>query len=57
MNQLTQGIDYSTILASSIHDMKNSLSLLLGTLGEVTQQCQPDNCRSSGQFSQLHYEG
>ncbi len=49
--------DYSTVLASSIHDMKNSLSLLLGTLDQVTQKCHPDSCQSAGQFSQLHYEG
>jgi two-component system, OmpR family, sensor histidine kinase SenX3 len=57
MTQLTQEFDYSTVLASSIHDMKNSLSLLLGTLSQVTQQCQPGSCKSSSQFSQLQYEG
>ncbi len=57
MTRLTQEVDYSTILASSIHDMKNSLSLLLGTLDEVTQQCQAGHCKSSRQLPQLHYEG
>ena len=57
MDQHTQEFDFSTVLASSIHDMKNSLTLLLGTLDEVTQQCQPGTCKSSNQFSQLQYEG
>lgn len=57
MSGSTQGLDYSTVLAGSIHDMKNSLCLLLGTLDEVTQQCQPGSCKSSRQFTQLQYEG
>ena len=57
MTQFTQGLDYSTILASSVHDMKNSLSLLLGSLEQVSQQCPPGTCNSSTQFSQLQYEG
>ncbi len=57
MTELTQKFDYSTILASSIHDMKNSLSLLLGTIDEITLQCPPGQCNSSTQFSRLQYEG
>lgn len=57
MTQLTQGLDYSTVLASSVHDMKNSLSLLLGSLEQVSQQCPPGTCNSSTQFFQLQYEG
>ena len=37
--------------------MKNSLSLLLGSLQQVSQQCPPGTCHSSTQFSQLQYEG
>ena len=50
-------LDYSTILASSIHDMKNSLGFLLGSLDIVGQQCRAGQCESAGQISRLHYEG
>ena len=56
MGLLTQELDYSTVLANSIHDMKNSLSLLIGTLHDASQHCQ-GACQSSAQFDQLHYEG
>lgn len=51
MNQ----IDFSTILASSVHDMKNSLGLLLSTLDSMTEQC--GQCeRSSKEAQCLRYE-
>ena len=50
-------MDYATILASSIHDMKNSLGFLLGSLDIVGQQCKAGNCQSAEQISRLHYEG
>ena len=55
--RLLQELDYSTVLANSIHDMKNSLSLLIGTLHDTSQHCQTGTCKSSAQFDQLHYEG
>ncbi|WP_455205107.1 sensor histidine kinase [Kaarinaea lacus] len=50
-------LDFNTVIASSVHDMKNSLSMLLCTLDEITMQCDPAVCQSSSKFSQLQYEG
>ncbi len=51
------GMDFSTIIASSVHDMKNSLSMLLSTLDEVGMTCGGAACQSTDKFSQLQYEG
>lgn len=50
-------LDFSTVIASSVHDMKNSLSMLLNTLDDIVSQCDPSVCQSVAQFSQLQYEG
>ncbi|MEE8320805.1 MAG: HAMP domain-containing sensor histidine kinase [Gammaproteobacteria bacterium] len=57
MTQGVQNLDFSTVLASSIHDMKNSLSMLLNTLDDVMYQCEPADCRFYNGFTQLQYEG
>lgn len=49
-------IDFASILAFSVHDAKNSLSLLLSTLDEILSHCAPLSCPSYRQFSQLQYE-
>ncbi len=33
----TQSIDFSMVLASAVHDMKNSLGMLLNSLDELRQ--------------------
>ena len=38
----SSGLDFSTIIASSVHDMKNSIQLLLGTLDEVIDELPVD---------------
>ena len=46
MNQSNQSIPFSTVLASTVHDMKNALSLILSTLEDITEklnQIDPDN--------------
>lgn len=50
-------LDFSTVIASSVHDMKNSLSMLLYTLDEIAGQCDPIECPASAKFLQLQYEG
>jgi len=50
-------LEFSTVLASSVHDMKNSLGMLLGTLEDITMQCGGQDCPSSPKFAQLQYEG
>lgn len=49
-------MDFATVLANSVHDMKNSLSMLLSTLDEVNGECAA-HCPSSMKLTQLMYEG
>jgi len=51
------GLDFASIIASAVHDMKNSLSMLLYSVDEIRSTCGPNNCESSKNFSQLRYEG
>lgn len=51
-----QPLDFSMILASSVHDMKNSLGLLLNSLEEVIDESPPSNKRQANQFAILQYE-
>jgi len=52
----SSGINFSTLLASSIHDMKNSVGMLLLSLHNVVEQSPPQNDQQKAQFSQLEYE-
>ncbi len=49
-------IDFLDILASSLHDMKNSLGILFNTLEESIEQCKEKECSSYGRFFTLQYE-
>lgn len=49
-------LDFSTIIASSVHDMKNSISMMLGTLDQLTSDCGA-SCPSSEKINQLRYQG
>jgi signal transduction histidine kinase len=49
-------VDFSFVLASSVHDMKNSLGLLLNTIGEVMQQYPPQNENHANSYAILEYE-
>ncbi len=51
-----QHINFPDFLASAVHDMKNSLSMLLNTTEEIFTNCTPDNCSSYHALSRLHYE-
>lgn len=51
------GLDFPTVMASSVHDMKNSLSMLLCTLDDITSVCGNGHCESTSKFAQLQYEG
>lgn len=51
-----QSLDFSTILASSVHDMKNSISMMLATLDELAQSC-GGSCPETAKLSQLRYQG
>lgn len=49
-------IDFSTVLASSVHDMKNSVGMLIASLEEVLRSMPPANTEQSQQMNTLHYE-
>jgi len=55
MNQKAT-IDFSTILASSVHDMKNSLGMLLNSLETLVEEIPPANASQAQQFKTLQYE-
>lgn len=57
MTEDTEKPDFNIILANSVHDMKNSVGMLLTALDEIDTRCSPGHCASHDRFSQLRYEG
>lgn len=49
-------LDFSFVLASSVHDMKNSLGMLLHTLESMLAETPPENESQKRMFSVLGYE-
>lgn len=49
-------IDFSFVLASSVHDMKNSLGMLLSTLANMIENSPPTDPQQAKFFSTLEYE-
>ncbi len=49
-------LDFSFIIASSVHDMKNSLSMLLHSLDEVNQELSASNLPIAERMATLQYE-
>lgn len=49
-------IDFSFVLASSVHDMKNSLGMLLTTLSAMMENSPPRDAEQARFFSTLEYE-
>ena len=49
-------IDFSLVLASSVHDMKNSIGMLLASLESVISDVTPTSPEQSNKFKTLHYE-
>ncbi|MDQ2075568.1 sensor histidine kinase KdpD [Marinimicrobium sp. ABcell2] len=49
-------LDFSFVLASSVHDMKNSLGMLLNSLEVMVQEAPPQNDAQKKYFSTLSYE-
>ncbi len=49
-------IDFSFVLASSVHDMKNSLGMLLNTLSAMMVSSPPKDAEQAHFFSVLEYE-
>ncbi len=49
-------LEFSTILASSVHDMKNSVGMLLSSVESILEEYQPARGPESKHFQKLHYE-
>ncbi|WP_426415124.1 sensor histidine kinase [Aestuariirhabdus sp. LZHN29] len=49
-------INFSTVLASSVHDMKNSLGLLLNSVDSLCATHPPTTPEEYARYSQLNYE-
>lgn len=49
-------IDFNTVLASSVHDMKNSLGMLLSSVEHILEEVTPANEGQAKQFRNLQYE-
>lgn len=49
-------VDFSFILASSVHDMKNSVGMLMQTIEELAGMATPGDCEQARQLSVLGYE-
>jgi two-component system, OmpR family, sensor histidine kinase SenX3 len=52
----TPEFDYSTLLANSIHEVKNSLNMLLNSIDQVLSTSDGNN-ETNKIFSQIQYEG
>jgi len=52
---MSTDIDFSTVIASAVHDMKNSLGMLLHSVDELRGEL-PENIRGSQGFNTLEYE-
>jgi len=49
-------ISFSTLLASSVHDMKNSVGTLLLSLRNILSETPPQSAQQRAQFANLEYE-
>ena len=56
INQESQEVSFSFVLASSVHDMKNSLGMLINTLGDVMSKYPPQNQEHAKSYAILEYE-
>jgi len=57
MKNTIEKMDFSTVLASSVHDMKNSLAMLLGSLADISSECRDENCSIKKELSRIRHEG
>lgn len=53
---MTDKMDFSDILASTLHDTKNSLGLLFNNLEDIIADCRERKCPSHVEFYKLQYE-
>ena len=53
---MTGKMDFSDILASTLHDTKNSLGILFNDLDDIIANCHERECPSHVEFYKLQYE-
>ena len=49
-------IDFATVLASAVHDMKNSLCMLIQSMDLLQQDLAPHSETASQELARIHYE-
>ncbi len=49
-------IDFATVLASAVHDMKNSLCMLIQSMDLLQQDLAPPSETASQELARIHYE-
>lgn len=54
--QVTSSIDFSSVLAAAVHDMKNSLFLLIQSIETLSDSLSPQNTEAREQVASVHYE-
>ena len=55
-NTPSKSIDFSSVLAAAVHDMKNSLCLLIQSIESLTEAIPPANTDARHQVASVHYE-
>lgn len=55
-NQVTSTIDFSSVLAAAVHDMKNSLFLLIQSIETLSDTLSPQDTKAREQVASVHYE-
>lgn len=53
---MNNAIDFSSVLAAAVHDMKNSLSLLIQSIESLDKTIEASNTEAHSQLSHVHYE-
>jgi signal transduction histidine kinase len=56
MEHNNEAVSFSDVLAPAVHDMKNSLSMLLDTLNDVVAELREQDNASYKRLSQIQYE-
>lgn len=56
MTDRSTDLDFSLVLASSVHDMKNSVGMLIASLENFIEDNPPQNNNQNKHFNTLHYE-
>jgi len=54
--QVTSTIDFSSVLAAAVHDMKNSLFLLIQSIETLSDTLSPQDVKAREQVASVHYE-